>query len=122
MNQIEKIDYLIKEYKKGNYTTNVFCDQFEYIFFREKDGSIPERLYSLLTDYAEIFGRFSPYEEDIKTGALFGEERIKMEFDKMIAELSTLNKAYWYTINDIDYSMVTEMLLQNNTGVDDEIC
>lgn len=94
MNQIEKIDYLIKEYKKGNYTTNVFCDQFEYIFFYEDDGTVPETLYSLLRDYAEIFGRFSPYKEDIKTGALFGEEQIKTEFDKMIAELSKLNKAY----------------------------
>lgn len=84
MKQKEKIDYLIKEYKKGNYTTYVFCDQFEYIYFREKDGSISEDLYCKIKDYAEIFGRFSPYDEDVKTGALFDEERIKKEFKKML--------------------------------------
>ena len=89
MSQIEKIDYLIKEYKKGNYTTDVFCEQFELVFFREKDGSVSETLYGLLRDYAEIFGRFSPYREDVKTGVLFSEERIKTEFEKMIAVLST---------------------------------
>lgn len=89
MTQIEKIAYLIKEYKKGNYTTNVFCDQFEYVFFYEDDGTVPKDLYDVLRDYAEIFGRFSPYEEDIRTGALFDEERIKNEFCKMVTELST---------------------------------
>lgn len=85
MNQKEKIDYLIKEYKKGNYTTYVFCDQFEYIYFREKDGSIPEDLYCKIKDYAEIFGRFSPYDEDVKTGALFGENIIKKEFNGLLS-------------------------------------
>ena len=89
MTQIEKINYLIKEYKKGNYTTNVFCDQFEYVFFYEDDGTVPKNLYDVLRDYAEIFGRFSPYEEDIRTGALLDEERIKNEFCKMVIELST---------------------------------
>lgn len=90
MNQKEKIDYLIKEYKKGNYTTCVFCDQFEYIYFREKDGSIPEDLYCKIKDYAEIVGRFSPYDEDVKTGILFDEERIKAEFNNMLTVLSTI--------------------------------
>lgn len=84
MNQMEKINYLIKEYKKGTYRTETFCDQFEYIFFRERDESIPDDLYNTLKNYAEIFGRFSPYKEDIKTGALFDEERIKNEFQKML--------------------------------------
>ena len=84
MNQIEKINYLIKEYEKGNYRTETFCDQFEYIFFREEDGSMPEDLYNALRDYAEIFGRFSPYEEDVKTGALFDETRIRNEFNKLL--------------------------------------
>ena len=88
MNQMEKINYLIKEYEKGNYRTETFCDQFEYVFFYEEDGTVPKDLYDVLRDYAEIFGRFSHYVEDIKTGALFDEERIKAEFDKMIDELS----------------------------------
>ena len=84
MNQTEKINYLIKEYEKGTYRTETFCDQFEYIYFREKDGSIPDGLYNTLKDYAEIFGRFSPYEEDIKTGALFDETKIQNEFNKLL--------------------------------------
>lgn len=84
MNQIEKINYLIKEYEKGNYQTETFCDQFEYVFFREKDGSISENLYEELKEYAEIFGRFSPYEEDLKIGALFDETRIRNEFNKLL--------------------------------------
>ena len=81
---MEKINYLIKEYEKGNYRTETFCEQCEYIFFREKDGSIPDDLYNTLKDYAEIFGRFSPYEEDIKTGALFDETKIQNEFNKLL--------------------------------------
>lgn len=84
MNQMEKINYLIKEYEKGNYRTETFGDQFEYIYFREKDGSIPDDLYNTLKDYVEIFGRFSPYEEDIKTGALFDETKIRNEFSKLL--------------------------------------
>jgi len=45
---------------------------------------MPDDLYNALRDYAEIFGRFSPYEEDIKTGALFDETRIHSEFNKLL--------------------------------------
>ncbi len=92
MNQIEKINYLIREYEKGNYRTETFCDQFEYVFFREKDGSVPDDLYNALRDYAEIFGRFSPYEEDVKTGALFGENIIKKEFNSLLSLWSQYEK------------------------------
>ena len=84
MNQIEKIDYLIREYDKGNYTTNVFCEQFEYIFFLESDGSFPKELYDVVREFAEIFGRFSPYEEDLKSGSLFDENGIKKEFKNLL--------------------------------------
>lgn len=84
MQQKEKINYLITEYEKGNYLTETFCEQFEYIFFLENDGSIPEELYDKVKEFAEIFGRFSPYEEDIKSGALFDEDTIKKEFKKLM--------------------------------------
>lgn len=84
MNQKEKITYLINEYEKNNYSTEVFCDQFEYIFFLEKDGSIPESLYGQTEKYARIFGRFSPYEDDIKSGVLFDENKIRLEFKELL--------------------------------------
>lgn len=83
MNQKEKITYLINEYEKNNYSTEVFCDQFEYIFFLEKDGSIPESLYGKTEKYARVFGRFSPYEDDIKSGILFDENKIRLEFKEL---------------------------------------
>lgn len=84
MNQKDKITCLIKEYEKNNYSTEVFCDQFEYIFFMEKDGSIPKSLYEQTEEYARIFGRFSPYEDDIKAGILFDENKIRSEFKKLL--------------------------------------
>ena len=38
MNQIEKINYLIKEYQNDRYTTDSFCDQFVTTLYYEKDG------------------------------------------------------------------------------------
>lgn len=84
MNQKEKITYLINEYEKNNYSTEVFCDKFEYIFFLEKDGSMPESLYEKTEKYARIFGRFSPYEDDIKSGILFDENKIRLEFKELL--------------------------------------
>ncbi len=42
MTQKEKIDYIIKEYEKGNYTIRNFCDLFEEYVYHEKDGTVSE--------------------------------------------------------------------------------
>lgn len=88
MNQIKKITYLIREYEKGNYRTETFCDQFVSTLYYEKDDSISSELFDVLDKYAAIFSRFSPFDEDVKSGVLFGEERIKSEFFKMVEVLS----------------------------------
>ena len=84
MTRKEKIDYLIAEYEKGNYTTEIFCDQFVCILYYEEDESLNEQEYGVLDEYAHIFARFSPYEEDVKSGYLFGEYKIKNEFKKLL--------------------------------------
>ena len=78
MKQIEKIYYLIREYQNGYYTT----------LYYEKDDSISSELFDVLDNYAAFFSRFSPFDEDVKSGVLFGEERIKSEFLKMLDVLS----------------------------------
>ncbi len=84
MTRKEKIDYLITEYEKENYTTEIFCEQFVCILYYEEDKSINEIEYRLLDEYARLFARFSPFEEDIKTGYVFGEDKIKNEFKKLL--------------------------------------
>lgn len=84
MNQFEKIDYLIREYRIGNYRTTDFCDQFVYAFFREKDGSISEELWNSIVDFARVFSRFSPHDKDVKSGGLFDEKRKRTEFKKLL--------------------------------------
>ena len=88
MKQIEKIYYLIREYQNEHYTTDSFCDQFVSTLYYEKDDSISSELFGILDKYAKIFSRFSPFDEDVKSGVLFGEERIKSEFFKMLEVLS----------------------------------
>lgn len=85
MTQKEKINYLISEYEKGNYTTEIFCDQFVCILFYEEDDSITEEEYQQLREYAQVFARFSDVEEDVKVGFLFDEDKIKIEFQKLFA-------------------------------------
>ena len=64
MNQLQKIDYLISEYKMSNYKTETFCDEFVRVLYYEKDGSIENKLWDVLDTYAKVFSRFSPFEED----------------------------------------------------------
>ena len=85
MNRKEKIDYLIREYENGNYTTEIFCDQFVCVLFYEEDDSITEEEYQQLREYAQIFARFSDVEEDVKAGFVFDEDKIKIEFQKLFA-------------------------------------
>ena len=92
MKQIEKINYLINEYRHNRYTTDTFCNQFVLVLYYEKDDSIPSDLFDILDEYAAIFSRFSPFDVDVKSGVLFGEERIKTEFAKMLDTLSKFKK------------------------------
>ena len=84
MTQKEQLYYLIKEYNNGNYQTDTFCDEFTRILCLEKDGSLSSTEETIFRKSDEVFARFSPYEEDVKSGYLFGEDRIQKEFYKML--------------------------------------
>lgn len=84
MTQKEKLSYLIKKYKEGEYVTKTFCDEFVRIFYYEKDGSMTYKELDNLNKFTETFSRFSPYPEDVKSGFLFGEDRINQEFKELL--------------------------------------
>lgn len=88
MTRKEQLEYLIEKYRAGEYKTQVFCNEFTRVLYHEEDESIKKKEYEILDFYAQMFSRFSPYEEDIETGALFGEEKIICEFKNLIKELS----------------------------------
>lgn len=68
MTKKEKLFYLLKEYKNGNYKIATFAEEFERIFYyeAEKDLSLDEKLYKILREMADWCGRFSPFEDDLK--------------------------------------------------------
>ncbi len=83
MTQKEKIDYIIKEYEKGNYITRDFCELFEEYVYHEKDGTVSEEELIILREHGDVFCRYSPYEEDVKSGFLFDEDRVKAELENL---------------------------------------
>lgn len=84
MTQKEQLYYLIREYKNGNYQTDTFCDEFTRILCLEKDGSLSSKEEAIFHKSDEVFARFSSFEEDVKSGYLFGKDRIQKEFYKML--------------------------------------
>lgn len=90
MTQKEQLMYLIREYHKGNYRTETFCDEFTRILCLEKDNSLSDEEQKLFSKSDEIFARYSPYEEDIKTGCLFDENRVKQEFNTLMQKLKVI--------------------------------
>lgn len=88
MSQKEQIMFLIKGYYAGNYRTSAFCDEFTRILCMEQDGSLTKNENLLFLKCNEVFSRFSPYDEDIKSGFLFGEDKIQQEFQSLIKKLN----------------------------------
>lgn len=89
MNQIQKINYLILEYEKGNYRTETFCDEFVRVLYHEKDDSVPHDLFEALKMHADVFSRFSQYEEDLKMfpNTYYDDETVSEQIDIAIENL-----------------------------------
>lgn len=87
MTQKEQLMYLISEYHKGNYRTTIFCDEFTRILCLEKDDSLSNKEKEIFLKSNEVFCRYSPYEEDIKSGFLFGEDKVRKEFDTLLKKM-----------------------------------
>lgn len=87
MTQKEQLMYLIKEYHKGNYQTEIFCDEFTRIMCLEKDDSMSDEERKMFQKADDVFSRFSPFEEDVKTGFLFDEQKVNIEFNNLLMKL-----------------------------------
>lgn len=86
----EKLIYLVKEYIKGKYDTNTFCDQFTLIYDIETDYELlteqENELFSQITQYTS---RYSQYEEDLRIPNMYYNE--KNVFDKVKEVAMALN-------------------------------
>lgn len=61
---MEKIIYILTEYKKDNYTTADFCDLFEEYYGELELVSISEKAEDWFKGLDELCGRFSEFPED----------------------------------------------------------
>lgn len=79
MTIIEKIIYILTEYKKGNYTTADFCDLFEEYYREVELLSIPKTTENWLTGLDELCGRFSQFQDDHRNypGVFYTDEDIR---------------------------------------------
>lgn len=90
MDDKEKIYYLIREYVKGNYSTEVFCDEFTVIYNIEIDYDLllpKEREY--FRDLCSITSRFSADEEELKMLNVYcNETDVRKKISEIIKELN----------------------------------
>ena len=89
MDAKEQLYYLLEHYVTGNYTTDVFTDEFSRIYDLEMDYSLLSSTeYKLMRELSAITGRFSPFEGDIKiSNAYFNEEDIKKKAKEVFFKL-----------------------------------
>ena len=75
----EQLMYLLEHYNSGNYTVDVFVDEFYRIFnFETEDSDLSQLEISLFSELSLIIGRFSSCEEDLKMpNAYFSETDVK---------------------------------------------
>ena len=62
----QKLQYLIEEYYKDNYTTWDFTSQFVKIFYLENDGTLTSEEEGLMKTLAEHSKFYSPSDSDRK--------------------------------------------------------
>jgi hypothetical protein len=89
MNAKEKIYYLIREFKKGNYDINIFCDEVTNVYNLElnfNDLSELEKKY--FSELIILTSRYSPYENDLKIpNAFFNDSQVRVKVDEIIEKL-----------------------------------
>jgi len=85
----EKLYYLLAEYQKGKYDTNVFCDQFTVIYDTEVDYDTLSKVENeLFNELSTITARFSPYEEDLKVpNVYYSVQEVKSKVDEVMDKL-----------------------------------
>ena len=94
MNAKEQLYYLLEHYHIGNYTTDVFADEFSRIYELELDyEALSNREYILMKELSEIAGRFSLPEEDLAIpSAFFGENDVRKKAEEIYLKLAEDNR------------------------------
>jgi hypothetical protein len=90
MNANEQLMYLLEQYHKDNYATDVFADEFSRIYnFEIDDTSLSSEEDMLMKGLSIITGCFSPYEEDLKIPNVFYEEKnVKQKASEIYLKLT----------------------------------
>ena len=90
MNPKEKLFYLLREYKAGNYKTEIFCDEYTQVFNIELDyDTLSEAEYELLEELSNFTARFSPFEEDLKIpNVYYDEKQVREKASEVIEKLN----------------------------------
>ena len=90
MNAKEKIYYLIREFKKGNYDINTFCDEITNVYNLElKSEDLNELEKKHLSELIIFTSRYSPYENDLKIpNAFFSDSQVRRKVDEIIEKLN----------------------------------
>ena len=85
----EKLYYLLTEFQKGKYDTDIFCDQFTIVYDTEMDyGLLSEVENKLFNELSIITARFSPYEEDLKIpNVYYSEKEVKSKVREVLDRL-----------------------------------
>ncbi len=94
MNPIDKLYYLLREYRKGNYSDSIFCDQFTQVYNIELNYDMLEELeHKLFRELAEHTARFSEYEEDLTIPNVFYSGKdIKSKVEEVFQTLSNVEQ------------------------------
>lgn len=90
MNIKEQLYYLIREYLKENYTTNIFCEQFTNIYCQERHRANLSKLEDMEFDNLnDVTSRYSEFDEDIKMypGVYFTDEDVRKKVEEVYKKL-----------------------------------
>jgi len=91
MDAKEQLYYLLDQYYKGNYATDVFTDEFNRIFDLEIDyETLSIKEYGLMRELSGVTGRFSKFEEDLKIqNAYSNEDEVKKKVCEVYLNIFT---------------------------------
>ena len=89
MSEKEKLHYLLKHFKLGEYDINTFCDMFTNLVNLEMwKEDFTEKEKEVFHELNKYTSRFSPYEEDLKLPNVFYDEKaVKEQIDIAIKML-----------------------------------
>jgi hypothetical protein len=91
MTKREQFFYLLRAYKRGEYSTPLFCDAYLDVIYPDqpKDEFSPEE-WELIDGFSRLVSRYSPYESDhrLSPRAFVADQEIECAFESIFSQLS----------------------------------